>query len=276
MTETAPETTDNAEAPGGEENAVTEVTEQATDWRADLPDELRSHPTIQKFTTKEGIAKSYVNLESMLGADKVPIPKGDEGWDAFYKAGGRPDEPTGYELAPPDGLPEGFYNPDSAEWFRGVAHEAGLNKTQAQKLHNEFVAAMAAGVEESASETDKARTEAEAALRKEWGSAFEARLQAAQDIVTELGGEDFAARLEATGLGNDPAMVKVFAQVAEALKGDGALVGTGGGMESTATIDAQISEYRVSNKEALFEKLHPDHMRAVDGLRALYEKRHPE
>ena len=59
--------------------------------------------TMQKFAdTKEGLTAavtSHLELEKMLGGEKVPIPKGPddkEGWQRYSKAMGVPVNPNEY------------------------------------------------------------------------------------------------------------------------------------------------------------------------------------
>ena len=65
------------------------------------------------------LAKSYVNAQSMIGADKVAIPgkhATDEDWGEVYRRLGRPDTPEGYELV--NEVPEGVEaNDNILDWF---------------------------------------------------------------------------------------------------------------------------------------------------------------
>ena len=57
-------------------------------WYSSLSEEYRNHPSIQKFSDANGLAKSYLSLESLMGRDKVPVPKGEDdinAWSVFNK-----------------------------------------------------------------------------------------------------------------------------------------------------------------------------------------------
>ena len=45
-----------------------EATQKDLDWRKDLPDELKTNETLQKFKTKKDLAESYITLEKKLGS----------------------------------------------------------------------------------------------------------------------------------------------------------------------------------------------------------------
>ena len=73
-------------------NTQTQTT--GDDWHTQLSEEYRNHPSIQKFSDVNGIAKSYLSLESLMGQEKVPVPKSADdtnAWNIVHKAFGVPD-----------------------------------------------------------------------------------------------------------------------------------------------------------------------------------------
>ena len=296
MTDAVPSDTDNADpAPVDADNteakadAATEtlvkVDEKAPvttpkDWRSDFEDEsLRDNPSISKFSSGETLAKSYINLEKMLGGDKIALPKTEEdteGWDKVFNALGRPEDAKGYEFAEPADLPEGFeYDSAAEESFREIAHAARLTKTQATALRDWFVNVKAA--EHAAGEESVAAKMAESIgeLTNEWGRATPQKIEAAHAAVKKLAGDDFAAMLDETGLGNDPRLVRGFAKIAEAVAGDKNLIGDALTESTPAQLTAQIAEFETTHRAALLDKFHPEHDSRVKQRSALYEKKFP-
>ena len=85
----------------------------ASDWRTSIPEEIRGHKSLEHIQDVGALAKSYVNAQSMIGADKVAIPgkhATDEDWGEVYRRLGRPDTPDGYELN--NEMPEGAQSSD--------------------------------------------------------------------------------------------------------------------------------------------------------------------
>ncbi len=77
------------------------------------------------------MAKSYVNAEKMIGADKIIKPNQnytDDDWSNFYTAAGRPDEPGNYTLN------YETENPDALNAYKAQVHSLGLNDKQAQGI----------------------------------------------------------------------------------------------------------------------------------------------
>lgn len=270
-----------ASAETGNAQAVTQAaTQQESDWRASLPDDIRSHASLSKFTTTEALAKSYVNLERMLGSEKIALPKSaddKDGWEKVYKALGRPDEPTAYEFKKLDDLPEGFeYSHELEGGFKDAAHKAGLSVAQAQHLRDWFVGQMAGQFQASKTDPEAAMAETLATLQKEWGNALGQKIESAKHAVKSLIGEEFLAALDETGLGNDPRLIKGFAKLAELTGADKEIVGTGAMRETPDQLKDRIREFEASNREALFDKLHPDHVRRVQQRAELYKQLFPE
>jgi len=68
-------------------------------WREMLSEDIRGDERLAKFETLEGLAKSYINAEQMIGREKIPMPKSDEEWQDVYNRLGRPESAEGYGLA---------------------------------------------------------------------------------------------------------------------------------------------------------------------------------
>ena len=60
------------------------------DWRSDIPEDIRSHKSLETIQDVGSLAKSYVNAQSMIGADKVVKPgkfATSDDWNSFYDKG---------------------------------------------------------------------------------------------------------------------------------------------------------------------------------------------
>ena len=64
---TAPE--QNLEQPG----AIQEQP-QETNWMSSLPSDLQTNDSLTKFSSVESLAKSYINAQGIIGADKIVKP----------------------------------------------------------------------------------------------------------------------------------------------------------------------------------------------------------
>lgn len=268
------------------DTTTTAATTAAASWRDTLPEDIKASPSIAKFETIEGLAKSYTNLEKMLGADKVVVPKeGDqEGWNKFYEAAGRPATPDDYGFKAPDQLPEGVvYNADLDKRIATIAHARGLNKHQAAGVREDLMKIVAEGASESISANQKTEAERQAAiqqgeqaLKAEWGTAFEQRGKVAGAAINKFLSPETIAAMDAAGLANNPAIVKDMYNLGVKLAGEKELIGAAEGSQSPGDLDAAITTFRATHSAALFDKSHPDHAVRTREFTALFERRFPE
>lgn len=242
--------------------------------------DLRQNPTISGYRTLDDLAKSHVSLEKMLGQKDrlLTLPtenSSDEERAEFYAKLGRPDEPAGYSLSDPE-LPEGIpeANKDLVEGFRAKAHEAGLSTDQANALYSWFRQTEAGALTQTKEQREQAAREATEALRFEWGSAFDSKLQVAEDALSDQP-EEFVDFLKQNGLNNHPQMVRLLAQLGEARQEDAPRnSGAGAGPMTPDQAKAEINRLRgdESFSKAWMDQQHPGHQDAIKKLERLYQE----
>lgn len=165
-----------------------------------LADMMKSHRDTEAFVKfpADRLLKLPENQDDPAAMDEV------------YRRLGRPDSAEEYDVAVPEGLPDGFWNQDYAANMAERAHALGLTKAQMQGLVEAQIdyAAMQGEAEERAAEAAIANLEME--MREDWGTAYESNLSLArrgaklagdgekEDINTLLGSKramQFWARL---------------------------------------------------------------------------------
>jgi len=240
-------------------------------------DDLKTAPALKNFKTLEGLAKSFLSAQKMVGADKIVLPNEHstkEERDEFLRKIGRPDTPEDYGFKPPtkEELPEGAtYNEELDKAFAKKAHELGLTKEQANALrqwHNEAALASAKSSEEVMA---KSYEEAQNALRKEWGKAYEANLDLANKAVRTF---DPKNKLIELGLANDPDVVRMFAQIGKAISEDKLVVADAG--RTPASAKQEINSIMGNPKHPYFDKDHPAHKDAVAKVAELFAQANPQ
>ena len=97
-----------------------------------IPEELRDHPSLNPIRDVGNLARSYVNAQRLIGADKLPLPVNptDEDLDNIYGRLGRPETPDGYNVTA-DG---NIVTEEIANDFKGVAHQLRLTPDQASGI----------------------------------------------------------------------------------------------------------------------------------------------
>lgn len=228
------------------------------DWRSAIPEDLQNDPSLADIKDIAGLAKSYVHAQHMIGSDKVVVPSKDapqEEKDAFFNKLGRPDTHEGYEL-PTENMPDIKLDDGLMNQFFQEAHRIGLNKQQAAALVRWQAQAAQEGSEAGVIEMESHLAQAQEAMRKEFGNAYEQNLDMAQQAAKQFGGEELIELLNSTGLGNEPAVIKAFANIGKAISND-EVIG-GGGRQSFVLSPAEA-------KKAISEKKRdPNFMKAYE------------
>lgn len=248
------------------------------DWRASLPEDIRDNQSLRTIPDVGALAKSYVNAQSMIGADKVAIPgkyATDEDWSEVYNKLGRPETADLYNLEV--NLPEGQEaDNDLVGWYQQAAHDVGLTPGQAQKLFNAYNEMSGSHLQTNDADISARALDAEKDLRREYGQAFDSRITAAGNMLEQFGGKGITELQMADGtmLGDNPQMVKTLIEVANYIEtnmGEDTLVG-----EKTANVmtpdeaQNQINEF-MRQDGPYWDQKHPQHDHFVKEVSRLME-----
>ncbi len=240
--------------------------QQVADWREGLDPAVKNHPSLASFKTTGDLAKSWVEAQKLIGREKIPVPgekATKEDWDMVFDRLGRPKDKEGYGI-PEVKMPEGYPAPDKEFMnnFKQKAFELGMLPNQVNGLYSWFMENEAAKFNQYGESRKLERGEAENALRKLWGKAFEQNFQIAEQAVNKYGTEGFITKLKQSGLNNDPDMVKFIADMAKNFSED-RIAGKPAGL--TLSPEEAIAEINKIQGEAMKDRNHP-----------MNNKRHPE
>ena len=233
-----------------EETPQVEDQVASEDWRTAIPEDLQNDPSLADIQDISSLAKGYVHAQRMIGTDKVSIPTNQasqEELDTFYNKLGRPETPQGYE-APTENMPDLPVNEEVRNQFYEEAHRIGLNKQQTAAL---------------------LRWEAE---------STKGRMDS-HSQNSEFGGDELVNLLDSTGLGNNPAVIKAFANIGKAIMNDEIIGGGGrqGFMMSPGEAKSQIGGLKRDPNfmQAYQDTSNAGHAEAVKEMGRLFELAHP-
>lgn len=258
---------DEKKQPAAPENA---------DWRAGLDSELSDLVQQKGWRSAKDVLTSYRNLEKMLGGDRLALPAKDadaEAWGPVWDKLGRPADATGYALSAPDG---GTYDGPAAQWFRDTAFEQGLTQTQAQKLHDSFLArfgSTTSSVPEALPETPPVD---EPDLKSLWGRQYDRNMAAARRAYGTFLGDEAQFNEIADGIGAT-ALLDLLAKVGCATGEDSITAradAKGGGPRSPAEAMGEIAKLQAAAKgdpkHPYTNKTHPEHAGMVKRMEDLF------
>lgn len=262
-----------------EETPVEQVASE--DWKTSIPEDLQNDPSLADIQDVASLAKGYVHAQHMIGSDKVSIPSREasqEEMDTFYNKLGRPESVDGYE-APKENMPDVPFDNELQTQFFEEAHRIGLNKQQAGALIRWQAEQAQSGIEASTVASEMALEKAQESMRQEFGKAYDEKMNMAKNAALEFGGEDLMNLLDSTGLGNEPAVIKAFANIGKAIMNDEIVGGGGrqGFMMSPAEAKSQIANMkRDPNFMASYQdNSHVTHKESVAEMAKLYELAYP-
>ena len=260
------------------------VVTPVADWRTDLDVSIKEHPSLQNFKSPGDLAKSWVEAQKLIGRDKIPVPgegATKEDWDTVFSRLGRPAEVNGYQL-PDVNMPDGYPAPgeEFVKELKGKALELGLLPGQINGLYEWFMESESNKFSQATQERDVQRTEAENALRKAWGKAFEQNYAIAEGAVNKYGTEKFVEKLKSTGLSNDPDMIEFIASMAKNMQED-AITGKPQSMtlspeEAINKIKAIQGEAMADNNHWMNNKHHPEYELGIKKWKDLHNMAYPE
>ena len=247
--------------PEGSGNAASELALDPT-WYGSIEDaELKSWVENKGFADPATALKSYRNLETMMGKDRLSVPDPEkltewDGWDAL----GAPKEATEYkEKVKMPELPEGMALDEGlvAQAFEtGAAQRIPANHMQ--EMLNLY-AEHQKGLYEVAKQADEADRAELTALYTEWGDQADVMKDAARRAGNFFG-LDGETLEEMNGALGSAKMMKAFAQMGKSMQEGGMIGGNSGGL-SPEMARQEMAKFRADPVavEAVRDAGHPRH-----------------
>jgi len=189
-------------------------------WKSSLSEDLQGSPSLKKFADDksglENVAKSYLELQKMMGHEKIPMPKDDndvEGKALFNKAMGIPDSPKDYALSDvkiPDQMKPIIVSKDT---FAEIVHKQGLTPKQADGMWKEYNRLNLNAYEWALGDYQKKVDETKNTLANEWGDGYNVKISQAQSVINEFGGDKETQKFLTANLIADPRGAKFLADI---------------------------------------------------------------
>lgn len=249
-----------------------------------LPDDLRADPNFSPLKTFPDLAKSYINAQKLIGTKRTELPQANwkpEQHNEFWKQLGRPDKPEDYKPSETVKLNEAVKLDDARlKTVRDTFHTLGLSNKQGQAILDMYMGELNQTHESVTQARETAIATGTMALKEEWGDKYAANVDVATAVLKKFDNDgQIRAKLDASGLGNDPEVVKFFHNVGKLLMEDTSR-GRGPGLQVNDATSAlqniaalhQDSEFQA----ALFKREHPGHRAAVDKWTLLHEQAFPK
>lgn len=265
------------QTPASEDSQSTQSTAPAWDgpeWMSSMPDDIKGSSSLGKFKDVENLARGYMNAEKLLGRDKIPMPKTDAEFADVYAKLGCPADIKEYQVAlgdikVSDAMKESLNSDLPA--FLEVAKASGLNSKQANTIFNTFAGYVSEIEAQQQANIDTEYAQAEAAIRAEYGEATPVKLNLANRMLSQMGGDELVGAIANSGLGRNPAFVKMMVKLGEMHAEELGIDKTGNAnLMTPSNIKQQISDLQAS--PAYWDATHPDHRSTVDRVTQLFTR----
>jgi hypothetical protein len=254
-------------------------TSQPTSFIDSLPEDIRGEASLANIKDIDQLAKGYVHAQRMVGADKIGLPNQhstENDWNEIYSKLGRPEAADQYEIqyeVPIEGM-----EATNLTGYQEVAHAAGLNNAQAQKLIDWYSGLEKDSLESESVNAEAARVTAETDLRQEYGLAYDKKLAAADGVFSKFFGSDFAQiKLEdGSLLGDNAQFIKSLVSLSSNFSEDTVTADqTSSGAMTPNEANAEIAKLTAPNSP-YWDKLHPQHQMTVDQVYQIRQMAHPD
>lgn len=181
-------------------------------WRDQLPETLRAHEAFTKYEKLGDLGNEFITLRGRV-ENSIPKlgPNATDAEKAAYRAAlGVPEKADGYDITIPEGLPQ---DKETVDWFRATAHSLGLPKEAGEGIAKAYFGKMAADLAKVHGDISARQTKAVNDLKAEWKDGYQANLDLAINTAKKIGGEEFVKELDATRIGDNPQLIKVFHKI---------------------------------------------------------------
>jgi hypothetical protein len=181
-----------------------------SNWYDNLDAGLKEHPSVQKFNDVNGLAKSYLSLESRMGQGTLTKPKDENDVDSYnelYNFLGVPTEAKGYELKY-EGVEE-----SELEGFKNIAHELKMTPQQAEGALKAHIEGIQQLEQQRTQKFNEQTAQTEQELKQEWGLKYNENLQKAQQVMTKFAGDEATAKALEEAFGSNPHAIKMLANI---------------------------------------------------------------
>jgi len=244
-----------------------------------IPEELREHPSISPIKDVENLARSYVNAQRLIGADKIAVPVNptDEDLDRIYDRLGRPEAPSDYGFD----VDGNVITEELATDYADVAHKLRLTPDQAKGILDYYRSSVEQSGEQSLELAEAAKEQTVESLRSEWGRAFDQKVEAAARVAQEFANPDMFNITLADGskLGDNAEFIKAFAKIADFRQSvtseDTVAEMSQSNVMTPATAQAEIDAIMNDKSHAYWDRKNPiARQKAVERMQHLMEQLH--
>ena len=247
---------------------------EANAWMGGFNEDQKAFVLNKGYKGPADIVDSYRNAEKLMGAPADRVLKLPEKMDspemkAIWERLGAPKEAKEYGIKAVEGV-----DPKGHDALIAAFHEAGVAKGAAEKIFGKWGELQTAAKAEAIANANAKFTQSEAALKKEWGAAFEQNINIGKEAVKVMGLSKEQVNAMGAGLGFD-GLAKLLVKLGAAVREDIFVGGGGAGAKLLAPVQAKAEIKRLIADTAFGAKLAAGDVEAQAKWTALHQQAAP-
>jgi hypothetical protein len=250
------------------------------DWIGTLEPDHKATVGVKGWKTPGDAIKSYHELEKLVGAEKLAMPKKDK--DGNWEKGelervmtqlGLPKDAKEYKESENFKLPDGLQIDEKLQTeFKARAKEAGLLPKQYAFMMDELAGMLQRGTQLKKENEVKNYNESMLNLRSKWGLAFDQKAKLANAILANFAADPTKGKEIADKYGNDPAIIELLANVGENMSEESLTrTNMSGALLDPAAAKLEIAKINETRHKELMDATHPQHMYWVNRREEFYK-----
>lgn len=273
-----------------------EPVKQSSDFLNAIPEEYRERGYVKELqgdTFEESMGrtfKQFDELQKKLGQRPAGIPSeeaGQEDWDKFYEALGRPEKAEDYEFKAPEYTEEteplkeyieGMHTEAFEKDVKALMHEVGLTKKQAEQLSGKYGQLVLNHNMELIKASQQAELDSVGDFKDVFTKVFKDEAGTVVDRVKPLldaaTPDEFKPWLKDKNIISDEALAVMSLAIDNVRKQYGAedSASTKEARAPESTVDIRAANRELMATEAYQNPHHPQHEATVKKVRANYER----
>jgi hypothetical protein len=248
--DTATKTTATIADSAVSDKAVAAPADWPEGWRNKLSgDDKKELARLERFGSPADVYKAYRAMEQKMSSGemkaKLPDNATPEQLAQYRKDNGIPETPDKYDLTMPNGLVIGEQDKPLVNEFLKEMHGVNASPETVKSALSAYYKIVENQKVQAAEQDSNFRAESEDALRKEWGGDFKRNVAMVSELLESapaglkdkiLGGRTAEGKL----LGDDPAVLKFFANMSREIN-PAATVVPGAGFNAPTAIADEIT-----------------------------------
>lgn len=244
------------------------------EWAKGLDASIVNEPSIRLHKDIGSLAKSYINAQKMVGANKVILPTKEstpEVWQDFYRKAGLPETIEKYEVSKKQ---DSKLDDVLFTTLKDRAYKAGVLPHQFDELGNGLEEYVTNHEKVTMAKMQEIKQKNLESLKTEFGDAYNAKMQLANQALDLFADESVKQALVKSGLSHDPAVIKMFAKLGTKLGEHKMIEGTPADSSSPADLQGEVDSYMKDMNSPYYNKAHPAHFETVKKVQALFKRIH--